>query len=349
MTNKLAKNKINHVSLVLDASGSMGHLRSSLIKVVDGLIADLARESKQLNQETRVTVYSFDHVVTCLVWDMDVLRLPSIRELYEIGGATALLEAVLKSIDDMAHTWEEYGEHSFLQITITDGEENASGGRFHHNDPRVLGALVKKVSSRITGLPDHWTSAILVPDVLAKRKALTYGFPAGNVAVWNADSAKGAEEVIAVVGAATKTFMQDRTRGVRGTKNLFAVGQDISVDEVKATLTPLDARKYKLLTVRKETEIRPFVQGHDLSYTTGCAYYQLGSRVTVQASKEVAVLEKSTDRVFSGPAARDLLFGGTGQGSISVKAGHNPDLEVYVQSRSVNRKLKPNTRLLVML
>jgi hypothetical protein len=32
-----------------------------------------------------------------------------------------------------------------------------------------------------------------------------------------------------------------------------------------------------------------------------------------------------------------------------VKAGRNPKLEVYVQSRSVNRKLKPKTRLLIML
>jgi hypothetical protein len=159
------------------------------------------------------------------------------------------------------------------------------------------------------------------------------------------------EEAIGTVKTAAASFLRDREKGVRGTKNLFAVGQDLSVDAVKAVLTPLDPKKYKLVKVNQEAEIRPFVQDHGLTYKQGCAYYQLGARVSVQASKEVAVLEKSTDRVFSGPAARELLFGADGMrnGTISVKAGANPDLEVYVQSRSVNRKLKPHTRLLVMI
>jgi hypothetical protein len=213
-----------------------------------------------------------------------------------------------------------------------------------------LDEWLRKIRTVMSGLADHWTSAILVPSSLAKRTAQGYGFPAGNISVWDADTTKGVEEAIGTMQTAATSFLRGREKGVRGTKNLFAVGQDISVDDVKANLEPLDARKYKLISVKAEAEIRPFVQQHGLPYFQGCAYYQLGARVTVQASKEVAILEKSTDRVFTGQAARDLLFGaGTTAGAISVKAGHNPDLEVYVQSKSVNRKLKPNTRLLVMI
>lgn len=350
MPNGLAKNKITHISLVLDASSSMEHLRESLIKVVDGLVSDWASESRRLAQEARVTVYSFNEKVSCLIWDMDVLRLPSLVDLYRPNGATALLGAVEKSLEDMAHTWEEYGEHSFLSITITDGEENATGGKFHRGEARILNPIIDRISSRISHLPDHWTAAILVPNVLAKRKAVSYGFPAGNVAVWNADSEKGAEEVIGVVGAATKSFMRSRTQGVRGTKNLFAIGQDVSVDEVKANLEPVSANKYRLLKVDKEVETRAFVESQPgLEYKRGRLFYQLGGRVQVQRDKEIVAVEKDTDRAYSGEAARQFLFGSDINGTVSVKAGHNPKLEIYVQSKSPTRKLKAGTRCLFMV
>lgn len=361
-TNVLSKHKVNHVALVIDKSGSMHRHEQQVIRVVDEFVKGLKDESDRLGHETRISLYAFDHEVKCLVWDMDVKRLPSMRGIYRVDrGATALIEATVLSLDDLkAEVSEKYGEHSFLQITWTDGEENASGcaatGNMHTSPDGYVrnraerDRWISRIQQSMSGLADHWTSAILVPNSLAKRTAQEYGFPAGNIATWDADSSQGVEEAIGTMKTAATSFLRGRDAGVRGTKNLFAVGQDISVDDVKANLEPLNPRKYKLIPVRKEAEIRPFVQEHGLPYTQGCAYYQLGARVTVQASKEVAILEKSTDRVFTGQAARDMLFGpGTTAGSISVKAGHNADLEVYVQSKSVNRKLKPNTRLLVMI
>ena len=112
-----------------------------------------------------------------------------------------------------------------------------------------------------------------------------------------------------------------------------------------------------------DKEIRPFVQEHNITYRPGMAYYQLGSRVTVQASKNVAVLDMSGNKplVYTGPDALRLVFGdenvgpdGRLIGSLSVKAGHNQKLRIFVQSKSVNRKLKriageKETNLLVML
>lgn len=362
MSVKRIAHKVNHVALVVDCSGSMYRHEGQVIRVVDEFVKGLKEESDRLGHETRISLFQFDHNVENLVWDMDVKHLPSMRGLYKVNnGATALIEATVNSLDDlMTEVSQKYGEHSFLQVVWTDGEENASGcaehGEMHTNMRGGKGAQVLRkwkdeIQQRMQDLPDHWTSAILVPNSLAKRTAQEYGFPAGNIAIWDADSTKGVEEAIGTVKTAAATFLRDREKGVRGTKNLFAVGQDLSVDAVKAVLTPLDPKKYKLVAVREEAEIRPFVQNHGLPYKQGCAYYQLGPRVAVQASKEVAVLEKSTDRIFSGPAARELLFGADGlrSGTISVKAGANPDLEVYVQSKSVNRKLKPHTRLLVMI
>ncbi|MCP9209654.1 vWA domain-containing protein [Streptomyces cucumeris] len=363
MPAKKIDHKVNHVALVVDCSGSMHRHESQVVRVVDEFVKGLQEESDRLGHETRISLYQFDHRVECLVWDMDVKRLPSMRGRYRVeGGATALIEATVTSLQDLkSEVSEKYGEHSFLQVVWTDGEENASGcsltGRMHtspHGGVHDRGQLTQwadRIQTAMGALPDHWTSAILVPNVLAKRTAQGYGFPAGNIAVWDADTSKGVEEAIGTVKTAATSFLRGREAGVRGTRNLFAVGQDLSLDDVKKNLVPLNPKSYKLLNVKSEAEIRPFVQNHGLPYKQGCAYYQLGPRVTVQASKEVAVLEKSTDRIFSGAAAREMLFGeaGLGGGSISVKAGVNPDLEVYVQSKSVNRKLKPQTRLLVML
>ncbi len=369
----LKKHKINHVALVIDKSGSMHQHENTVIRVVDGFVKGLCEESKERTdpatgrkiprQETRISLYAFDHEVKCLVWDMSVEDLPSMRDVYRVNnGATSLIEATVLALEDLkSEVSEKYGEHSFLQITWTDGVENASGcsetNQMHSSAdgtrmirPAQLGMWKERIQKVLGSLPDHWTSAILVPSSLAKRKAQEYGFPAGNISVWDADTTQGVEEAIGTMTAAATSFLRGRDVGVRGTKNLFAVGQDISVDDVKANLEPLDALKYKLISVKAESEIRPFVQSHGLAYYQGCAYYQLGVRVSVQASKEVAILEKSTDRIFTGQAARDMLFGtGSTAGTISVKAGHNADLEVYVQSRSVNRKLKAGTRLLVML
>ncbi|MER6398117.1 vWA domain-containing protein [Kitasatospora sp. NPDC001603] len=357
------KHKVNHVSLVVDNSGSMRQHAAQLVRVVDEFVKGLQEESDRLGHETRISLYAFDHEVENLVWDMDVKHLPSLRGLYKVnGGATALIEAAVKSVDDLKNIWEGYGEHSFLQVVVTDGEENASGfsqnGRMHTqmNGGRgstVLSTWLSRIQKAMDDLPDHWTSAILVPNSLAKRTAQEYGFPAGNIAIWDADSSKGVEEAIGTVKSAATSFLRGREQGVRGTRNLFAMGQDLSTADVTANLDALDAGEYILVPVDDAMPIRDFVTGAGHPYKTGCAYYELSKREKIQGSKQLAVAEKDpatgrmTGRVFSGPAARRLL--GLPSAEATVKPGDNPSYTVFVQSTSVNRKLVTGTKLLVML
>jgi hypothetical protein len=357
------KHKVNHVSLVVDKSGSMHQHQAQLIRVVDEFVKGLQEESDRLGHETRISLYAFDHHVQNLVWDMDVKHLPSLRGLYEVdNGATALIEAAVKSIDDLKNIWEGYGEHSFLQVVVTDGEENASGcsqtGQMHTRMPggqgsAVLTSWMDRIRGAMDDLPDHWTSAILVPNSLAKRTAQEYGFPAGNIAIWDADSSKGVEEAIGTVKSAATSFLRGREQGVRGTRNLFAMGQDLSTADVRANLDALDAGKYILIPVDEQSPIRDFVTSAGHPYKTGCAFYELSKREKIQGSKQLAVAEKDpatgrmTGRVFSGPAARALL--GLPQSEVTVKPGDNPSYTLFVQSTSVNRKLVPGTKLLVLL
>jgi hypothetical protein len=343
-----SQNYINHVALVLDASSSMSHLSGKVVEVADQQIAYLARRSGELDQETRVTVYVFADTVECVIYDKDVLRMPSLKQLYRVGGMTALLAAALKSQRELAQTAQLYGDHSFLTFVLTDGQENAS----HRcpdapaRDPREL---VEAVAEMIETQQDNWTLAVLVPDQMGKREAMRCGFPKDNIAVWDATSTRGLEEAGQVIQVATEKFMVGRSQGIRGSRAVFSTGAEaVNRDTIKAAgLAPADPSQYQLIEVSRDAAIRDWVVESGHTYRTGGAFYQLSKSEKIQARKQIAVLEKTTDRVYTGPEARTLL--GLPDAEVRVKPDHNDDFTIFVQSTSVNRKLVANTRLLLML
>ncbi|MFF4174181.1 vWA domain-containing protein [Streptomyces sp. NPDC001744] len=342
------QNYINHVALVLDASSSMSHLSRKVVEVADQQIAYLARRSRELDQETRVTVYVFADTVECVIYDKDVLRMPSLKELYRVGGMTALLAAALKSQHELAQTAQLYGDHSFLTFVLTDGQENAS-----HRSPDAPSTkpreLVEAVAGMIRAQQDNWTLAVLVPDQMGRREAMQCGFPQENIAVWDATSTRGLEEAGQVIQEATEKFMVGRTKGIRGSRAVFSTGAEaVNKDTVEAAgLTPVEPSAYELIPVAQDVAIRDRVVESGHTYRTGCAFYQLSKAEKVQARKRIAVLEKKTDRVYTGPEARALL--GLPDVEVRVKPDHNDEFTIFVQSTSVNRKLVPNTRLLLMV
>ncbi|MEV7414721.1 vWA domain-containing protein [Streptomyces sp. NPDC089919] len=343
-----SQNYINHVALVLDASSSMSHLSDKVVDVADRQIAYLARRSRELDQETRVTVYVFSNAVECVVYDKDVLRMPSLKQLYRAGGMTALLAATLKSQRELAQTAQLYGDHSFLTFVLTDGQENASH-RCPDAPSRKPGELVAAVARMIETQEDNWTLAVLVPDQMGRREAMQCGFPKDNIAVWDATSTTGLEEAGQVIQEATEKFMVGRSKGIRGSRSVFSMNADaLNEATIKAAgLAPLDPAQYRLVPVTRDAAIREWVVESGHAYRTGAAFYQLSKSEKIQARKQIAVLEHRTDRVYSGDEARTLL--GLPDVEVRVKPDHNADFTIFVQSTSVNRKLAPSTRLLLML
>lgn len=331
------ENYINHVALVLDASTSMSSHTNALIRVADEQVKHLAKRSQEMDQETRITVYTFADQVKCLIYDKDVLRLPSISTLYRANGMTALIDATMQSQEDLEHTWERYGDHAFLTYVLTDGQENRS---------RKYGPT--QLRAKLESQPDHWTVAVFVPDIRGEQYARQCGFFPGNIAIWDTKTQKGLEDSFTVIRQATDGFMTARKSGVRGTRSLFSMAlENVNKDTVKqAGLKPLSKSVYEFLKVEDVAEIRPFVQSHGFNYTPGCAYYQLTKREKIQPQKSVALREKKSGRVYTGKNARDLL--GLPDYEVSVSPEANPIYEVYVQSTSVNRKLMPGTKVLLV-
>ncbi len=379
IANSSAKNLTTHVALVLDSSGSMSRLQHKTVKVADDLIAHLANQSKEMNQEWRVSVYTFDDTVNCHIWNMDVLRLPSMKAYYRIGGMTALVDATFLALDDGDKITEHRGDHAFLTYVLTDGGENVSRG----NNPSALRAsggfgripkdeLVRQMKERLSGLKENRTLAVLVPNEAGVSEAKSFGFK--NILLWDASSEAGLEKAAEAIKASTTTYMEARTQGAAGLRSMkgsLFVGANVDAKAVRAAnLTPLPTSKRKIVRVTKSddsfekivkpvtksrlkpemgwfVEIEKFVKRINQGvYPVGDAFYELVKTERVQGDKEIAVVENNTNKVYVGDGARQLLkLPDTVQ---TVKPDHNPDYTIFVQSNSLNRHLPHGCQVMLI-
>ena len=334
---------INHVELILDASTSMAGHAADLVKVADAQIAYLAGKSKAEDQETRVTVCTFSDpqyhdglTAKCLIYDKDVLRMPSIAGLYHPYGNTALCDAVITGVEDMQLTPQKYGDHAFWLLLLTDGLEH-----------RSTEAGKKKLPGMLSSLPGNWTLAAFVPHILAKKEMLRLGFPAENVSVWDAAQTGSLTEVGEVIRQATDTYMANRASGLRSTSNLFAP----SASAIKAALVPLTQGSYYFEQVSADdypagVRIDEFVTSRTgKPYAPGSAYYQMMKRERIQPYKKIAV-QIGAD-IFMGPAARQQL-GLPEDHEVRVSPGNWKGYAVFIMSSSFNRRLLGGTRLLLI-
>lgn len=342
---------INHVAIVIDESSSMRGVRHGVIDAVDREIRNMAEQSKLLNQETRVTIYAFSSAgnVRCIVYDRDVLRLPSLRDHYVPDGMTALRDATGKAIEDLEKTAQLYGDHAFLEYVFTDGMENHS---------RVYSESGLK--ARLDGLPENWTVACFMPSEQYRAGMERMGFPPGNIAVWDATTTQGVDDGVAVMSAATSSYMQSRSTGVRGTKTLFAggVAQVNAAERKAAGLRQLEKSRYHLFTLQRTdldkvggpdnlpcVEIRPFAERKLGAYVQGRGFYELLKAEKIQPQKRLLVRNRKSGRVYAGDV-RGML--GLPNQEVRVKPEQNPEYQIFVQSTSTNRNLYEGSKLLVL-
>jgi hypothetical protein len=339
---------------------------NSLIQVVDAHVKWLADESRTSGTETRISIFTFNSGVECLIFDMDVLRYKTIRGSYRTGGNTALLSAFLKSqdhLDKLENAYGSYGEHNFFTVIFTDGAENWS----QHIEHLTPNQLADKVKRRIQGLGENRTVACMVPDARGQTNAVNWGIPQGNVAIWNADSATGVEEAGMTLRGATQTLLDNYSTGARNSRAVFAGGvAQVNADTINASgLKPLDPSKFLLIPVanpggrlteyvkkrdirkRKAVMISDFVETTGRRYVVGKTFYQLGHLSDrVQANKLIAVVDNVTNKVYLGEAARKLL--NLPNERVTLKKDPNSRYDIYIASHSTNRYLEIGSQILLL-
>jgi hypothetical protein len=333
------QNLVNHIVFVLDESSSMGHHARDVVSVFDSQIKFLSRRSQELNQETRVSIYKFSDKVECIIYDTDVMRLPSLNGLYRPNGMTALLDATGQAIEDLKLTPEIYGDHAFLMYVLTDGEENSSR-RFRAGD----------IKQAINRLADNWTVAVLVPDKTGEFEAKKFGFDPDNISIWDTVKNKAIEEVGRTIQAATENFFQARAGGAKNTKGrgLFKLNTNISTKDVTKSLDVLSPSDYIVINVRADGPIKGTVESWTKSpYVHGSSYYQLTKKETIQASKNILIKNTKNGKVYEGKNARNML--GLPNSEVKVEPAQLSGFQIFVQSSSVNRKLLKGTELIVLV
>ena len=322
----------NHVAILLDTSWSMGSLLGDVEKVFNNQIEYLRSSSLRFNQETRVSIYTFDSEIKCLISDVDVARPMEIGRLVA-DGMTALLDCVGTSVRDLKELPQRYGDHSFLIYLLTDGGEN---------DSRNYDESVFK------NLPANFSIAAFAPDVNSVRELTHLGIPEGNIDKWDTTK-RGVEEVGRKFEKTMDNYYTARSRGVRTSNTIFSDLNKVSVSDVKTVAK--EVKNYDIVINEdvKAVEIRPLVESKlpKTHYTKGCAFYELVKNEHIQPSKEIAVQNKKSGKIYKGPHARALLQLPDHE-TVKVTPVHSKTWNVYVQSLSVNRKVIPKQRVLVI-
>jgi hypothetical protein len=347
-------NIINHVTVIADESSSMSGLAATLVKVFGNLVAHLAAQSRANGQETRITVYFFNSYGTsrCVIYDMDVLRAPSIEGFYSPRGMTALIDTVMLSVEDMRMIPQKYGDHSFLTLVLTDGQENHSQ-KFSSFE----------LSHTIASAPENETYGVFVPNQMGVHEAKQHGFPAANISVWDATSAQGMEEVGRVMRDVSDAYMEGRAHGVRGYSARSSAGgsglfrmKDFSAADVTHALTPITPGSFFYLDVTQNHR-DPGSDGARLDhfyeaetgkpYPKGRCYYEFTKTEKVQGYKQVAIEVGGV--LYSGTLDETRgLLGLPADHEVKLRPDQKPGATIFIQSTSNNRKLMPGTRLLVL-
>lgn len=124
---KRMKKNVTEVVFILDKSGSMSGLEKDTI----GGYNSMLNKQRKAEGEAFVTTVLFNHQYELLHDRINVRGISPITELdYEVGGTTALLDAIGFSIQKIGnvqkYTSEEERADKVLFVITTDGMENAS-------------------------------------------------------------------------------------------------------------------------------------------------------------------------------------------------------------------------------
>lgn len=118
---------VTELVFILDKSGSMAGLEADTI---GGYNAMLAKQKSEVG-EVAVTTVLFNHELKLLHDRLNIIEIESITEReYEVGGTTALLDAIGSTIHKISHAQKSMSEKDssgkVLVVITTDGMENSS-------------------------------------------------------------------------------------------------------------------------------------------------------------------------------------------------------------------------------
>lgn len=193
------KKGLTELVFILDKSGSMSGLECDTI----GGYNSMLKKQQAVDGECRVTTVLFDHGYELLHdrIDLQVVSAMTERE-YQVGGSTALLDAVGKTIHKIVnaqkHTAEEFRAESVLFVIITDGEENSS----REFSSKKIKRLIEEQKEKY-----DWEFIFLGANIDSVESAGRFGIEADRAVDYLADS-EGTKLNYDVIAEAVSTFRE---------------------------------------------------------------------------------------------------------------------------------------------
>lgn len=196
------KKNLTELVFILDKSGSMAGLERDTI----GGFNSMLNKQKSLPGECRITTVLFDNRYELLHDRIDIQAVsPMTEKEYQVGGTTALLDAIGQTIQKLVYvqknTAEEYQAENVMFVIITDGEENAS---------REYSAQKVKDMIELEKEKYGWEFVFLGANIDAVETAGRFGISADRVADYVPDG-EGTRLNFAMMSEAVATFRETRT------------------------------------------------------------------------------------------------------------------------------------------
>lgn len=193
------KKGLTELVFILDKSGSMGGLEKDTIGGYNSMLA----KQQAVEGQCCITTVLFDNNYELLHDRIDIKAVSPITDKeYSVGGSTALLDAIGKTIKKIGnaqkHTADDYRAEKVMFVIITDGEENAS----HEYSSDKVKAQIKRQKTEY-----HWEFIFLGANIDAVQTAGRFGIGPDRAVDYLSDS-EGTELNFKVMSAAVTTFRE---------------------------------------------------------------------------------------------------------------------------------------------
>ena len=337
----------NYIGISRDHSGSMRHIARAAARDYNSKITSIREGSNSQNQDTIVSVVESGYGDTDRVRrdvvnsNVNALK-PLVESAYQADGrGTPLWDSVGELIEMFEAVPDAADKNvSFLVMAITDGAENAS----RKYSASALAAKIRQLEAT-----DRWSFVFRVPVGEGRKLARALGISEGNIQEWE-QTDRGVEVAAKRDAEAFTEYFTSRSKGATSTRKFYTDMSNVSSKDVEVALTDVSKEVMIWPVGPKDNgaEIRPFVEArlNGDPLLKGAGFYQLTkTEPTVQDHKKILIRDKTTQAVYFGQAARQML-GLPTWGDVRLAPGNHGNFDIFIQSTSVNRKLTSGTSLI---
>lgn len=329
-----------YIAIVRDHSASMSPLIKSAMADYN-LIIDGIRESKSPDDETFITVVEcgVGHLASIQVVEskLPVERVNKISMYSASGSGTPLFDSVGTAIQNLkTNRVYEDDNTAYLVMVITDGEENRS----RNYNSRTLAEKIRQLQAT-----DKWTFVFRGPRG-SSRQFQSIGVEPGNIMEWEQTHESLAHSTVATTQGLSGYF-STRATGGTSTRSFYSANINVPKEDVVRAVKDMTS-EFNVWSVIIDSRIDDFVRALNSGvYHLGRGFYQLTKpEKAVQEYKEIALLDKSTGKIYSGTTNVRSILGLPLKGTIKLVPGDHRNYDIFIQSTSNNRKLVAGTRVL---